>query len=112
MVWQVILEYGVSVNLDPVPMHILYGHSSSITSVDISNELDLVLSASLDGTINMYSLRSGGYIRTLTPASRAYDQIRNISIKLGNLRHILVYVQAVVRQDDIKSGVNVQLKVI
>ncbi len=47
MIWQIIQEYETSVNLDPKPMHILYGHTDCVTSVDISIELDMIVSASL-----------------------------------------------------------------
>ena len=47
MVWQIVQEYETSVNLDPKPLHILYGHTDCVTSVDISIELDMIVSASL-----------------------------------------------------------------
>jgi WD40 repeat protein len=109
MIWQVVQEYGSSVNLDTMPMHILYGHRACVTSVDICNELDLVVSAGLDGLINVHSIRSGSFVRSLslhdtsillqpksnatvtTTSSSHPPQYRNLMVKLSNERHILVY---------------------
>ncbi len=92
MVWLVVQEYGTSVNLDPVPMHILYGHNAAITSVDISNELDIIVSGSLDGTVNVYNILKGYYIRTLSFVNEKISRFTHMNVKLGNQRHILVYV--------------------
>jgi WD40 repeat protein len=95
MVWQVVQEYGASINLDPTPMHILYGHRAGVTSVDVSNELDLVVSGSVDGTVNMHTLRAGCYVRTLSFADTAnIASFRTINVRLSNYRHMLVYVRA------------------
>lgn len=91
MVWQVIQEYGNSINLEPSPYHILYGHKEMVTCVDISNELDMVISGSLDGTVNIHTLRSGSYVKTLSFANEKISIFKDINIKLSNERHILVY---------------------
>jgi WD40 repeat protein len=91
MIWQVVHEYGLSVNLDPTPMHILYGHTDCVTSVDISNELDLVVSASLDGTVNMYTIRTGSFVKSLSFRNEKIAIFKNLSVKLSNERHVLVY---------------------
>ena len=92
MVWQVIQEYGQSTNLDPVPMHILYGHSDTITSVDISNELDIIVSASIDGTVNMYTILKGHYVRSLYFGIDRHIRFTNLLVKLNTQRHLVVYV--------------------
>lgn len=51
----------------PQPIRTLYGHDQSITSVAIQTDLDLVVSGSLDGFVNMYSIESGQLIRRLSP---------------------------------------------
>lgn len=92
MLWQVVFEYGSSVNLDPVPMHILYGHTACVTAVDLSNELDTVVSAALDGTVNMHTIRTGSFVRTLSFVNEKVTVFRNLAVKLSNERHVLVYV--------------------
>lgn len=47
--------------------HILFGHKTPITCVDLSPELDVAVSGSLDGTVCVHSLRKGEYIRSLRP---------------------------------------------
>jgi WD40 repeat protein len=93
MIWQVVQEYGVSINLDPIPMHILYGHKKAVACVDVSNELDMVVSAGLDGQVNIHSLRSGCFVRSLSFVNEKIASFRNLNVKLSNLRHILVYVE-------------------
>lgn len=92
MLWQVVFEYGSSVNLDPIPMHILYGHTACVTSVDLSNELDIVVSAAMDGTVNVHTIRMGSFVRSLSFVNEKVAVFRNLTVKLGNERHILVYV--------------------
>ena len=49
---------------------ILYGHTDSVTSVDVSFELDLVISASNDKSIILYNLNSGKFLRSISLHSR------------------------------------------
>ena len=44
---------------------ILYGHTDTITCVQVSQELDLVLSGSKDKTVNLYHFQSGKFLRSL-----------------------------------------------
>jgi WD40 repeat protein len=98
MVWQIQQEYGLSVNLDPIPMHILYGHNAPITSVDISNELDIIVSGSLDGTVNIYTILKGHYVRTLSFRNDSISRFTNINVKLSNQRQILVYASGIAHE--------------
>ena len=91
MIWQIIQEDGLSINLNPTPVHILYGHTECVTCVDLSVELDLVVSGSLDGTINIYNLRSGHYIKTLHVKTSQFPDLKVMNIKLSEQRHILAY---------------------
>lgn len=91
IIWQIVQEDGVSVNLNQTPLHILYGHTSSVTCVDISIELDLVVSGSLDGTINIYNVHSGLYVKTLHLRTALMPDIKVINVKLSEQRHILAY---------------------
>ena len=95
MLWQIIQEYGNSVNLDHTPMHILYGHTDSVTGVDISIELDIVISASLDGTINMHTILKGCFVRTISFRNESICRFNDFNVKLNDQRHILIYMSAV-----------------
>lgn len=67
------------------PTVTLYGHTSEITCIGVSTELDLVVSGSLDGTCNIHTVENGIYVRTLKPIG---DPI--INLQLSNERHILI----------------------
>lgn len=56
-----------NMNFSPLPLRTLYGHDEAITSVCILTELDAVISGSLDGRVNVYSIEEGQLIRTLNP---------------------------------------------
>jgi WD40 repeat protein len=49
-----------------VCINVLYGHKSSIRTINYSYDLDLLLSGSSTGLICMHALRSGKYIRSIT----------------------------------------------
>uniref|UniRef100_A0A2C9M808 BEACH domain-containing protein n=1 Tax=Biomphalaria glabrata TaxID=6526 RepID=A0A2C9M808_BIOGL len=61
---------GVSVNLNSKPLQTLYGHDSEVTAVHISTELDLVVSASKDGTVILHTVLKGHYTMTLRAPSQ------------------------------------------
>eukprot|EP00121_Abeoforma_whisleri_P008469 Awhi_evm1s7777 len=67
--WQV--ESGPSSNsissVAGTPIHVLYGHDAEVTCVDINCEFDIAVTGSKDGTIIIHSVRSGRYIKTITP---------------------------------------------
>ncbi|KAK0040263.1 neurobeachin-like protein 1, partial [Biomphalaria pfeifferi] len=70
MVWEIIQQAGVSVNLNSKPLQTLYGHDSEVTAVHISTELDLVVSASKDGTVILHTVLKGHYTMTLRAPSK------------------------------------------
>jgi WD40 repeat protein len=90
-IWQVQQEFGVSTVIEPTPLHVLYGHTLGVTCVDISIELDLAVSGSLDGTVNIHNVRSGQYLKTLNLRTQQIPDLKVLNVKLGDLRHILVY---------------------
>ena len=98
MIWQIAQEYGISVNLDPTPMHILYGHSDCVTGVDISIELDIVVSASLDGTINIHTILKGYFVKTISFQNEKICLFTDFNVKLNNQRHMLIYTSAIVQE--------------
>ncbi|XP_053323151.1 neurobeachin-like protein 2 isoform X2 [Spea bombifrons] len=67
MVWQVLQQGGISWNLSPNPVQVLYGHDDEVTSVAISTELDMAVSGSKDGTIIVHTVRRGQFMRCIKP---------------------------------------------
>lgn len=63
------------------PIRVLRGHDAPVTCVALHGELDVAISGSEDGTVNVYALRSGRYVRTLRPKgceiARAPDAYRS-----------------------------------
>jgi hypothetical protein len=47
-------------------IHVLCGHTSPITSLSLSNELDLIFSGGSDGLLCVHTVRQGQYIRCMT----------------------------------------------
>ena len=46
-------------------VQVLYGHDKPITCVGLSTALDMAVSGSLDGSVNVHTIKEGQYIRTL-----------------------------------------------
>lgn len=63
-VWKVKSRGG---GVEPTCLHVLTGHDDAVSSVAVQDELDTVVSASKDGTLIVYTLRTGEYIRSLCP---------------------------------------------
>eukprot|EP00736_Rhodelphis_marinus_P013944 Rmarinus@m.16402 len=61
------LASGTNRMLAEKPRHVLYGHDDEVTCVTVHSDLDIVVSASKDGTAIIHSLREGAYIRSLVP---------------------------------------------
>lgn len=49
------------------PLQVLAGHDKSVKCVALSAELDMAASGSEDGTVNVYSIKEGQFLRTLKP---------------------------------------------
>ena len=76
MVWQLSSGRGAAPLLPEKPRHVLHGHDDDVTCVAVSSEVNTVLSGSRDGTVIVYSLRSGQYLLTIQhPASSAVDLV-------------------------------------
>lgn len=56
--------------LAPKPHQILYGHDSEVTCVAIMTELDVAVSGSKDGLVNVHTIENGQYIRALYPIDK------------------------------------------
>ncbi|KAJ2361412.1 hypothetical protein H4S02_007745 [Coemansia sp. RSA 2611] len=48
--------------------HVVHGHDAAVLDVAVNADHDVVASASSDGTVIMWSARTGQYLRTLAPA--------------------------------------------
>ena len=64
-IWQVTAILPHTVRLHPTPLHTLFGHDDTVTCVTGSSDFDLVCSCSADGTLILYNLRRGQYIRSI-----------------------------------------------
>jgi len=60
--------------LNVTPLHTLFGHDGGITCIDISINLDMIVSSSEDGTIIIHSLKGGKYRRTIEVVGAYEDE--------------------------------------
>ncbi|XP_063234189.1 neurobeachin-like protein 1 isoform X2 [Bacillus rossius redtenbacheri] len=51
----------------PRPLHTLHGHDRPVSCVAVATELDMVVSGSQDGTVNVHTIQEGQYLRTVEP---------------------------------------------
>lgn len=54
-------------NINPKPFQTLLGHDLPVTCVAIATELDMAVSGSQDGTVNVYSIHQGLLVHCLVP---------------------------------------------
>ena len=64
------------------PVQVLAGHEKPIRCVALSVELDLAVSGSEDGTVNVYTIKEGQFLRSLRPPSSA-DSLDFVVSKLA-----------------------------
>ncbi|KAJ2568751.1 hypothetical protein IW140_003634 [Coemansia sp. RSA 1813] len=50
-----------------VLQHVLHGHDAAVLDVAVANDHDIVASASVDGTVSLWTARTGRYLRSLLP---------------------------------------------
>ena len=62
-------------------LHVLFGHESPVCCVDLSTELDVVASGSVDGTVCIHKLRTGRFVRSFRPSSKRDTSIRKITLE-------------------------------
>lgn len=48
-------------------MQVLSGHDRAVSCVALSTELDMAVSGSDDGSVNMYTAKEGQYVRSIRP---------------------------------------------
>ena len=67
--------------------HVLKGHNRPVSSVDISPDGNLVISASYDGTSRVWNLQSGELLRTLQ--GKFMTDILRLILKNNHAYHII-----------------------
>ncbi|XP_017126991.1 neurobeachin-like protein 1 isoform X3 [Drosophila elegans] len=85
---QAITQLNTQNHYSPKPLTVLYGHDDAISSVAIYTELDLVVSGSLDGTVNVYTLQEGQFVRTLKPIGCTESCVQISFVTLSYHGHI------------------------
>jgi WD40 repeat protein len=88
VIWNLSLTNDQDLTSFIQPERTLCGHRDEITCVAVSSELDLVISGSLDGTCNIYTIEHGIYLRTLRPTDDRNHPIMNL--RLSEERYILI----------------------
>ncbi|XP_077576978.1 neurobeachin-like protein 2 isoform X3 [Stigmatopora nigra] len=104
IVWQVLQQGGFSSTLSPRPVQVLCGHDQEVTCVAISTELDMAVSGSKDGTVIVYTVRRGQYLRTLRPPGEP-SHITKLQVSLEG--HIVVQTSRGERSKSMKDSIHV-----
>ncbi|XP_068086135.1 neurobeachin-like protein 1 [Anabrus simplex] len=79
---------GSSTNLAPRPVRTLYGHNKAVSCVGIMTELDMAVSGSMDGTVNVHTIQEGQYIRTLEPVGLTSLDVEITFLALSPQGHV------------------------
>ncbi|CAB4066360.1 NEBL1_2 [Lepeophtheirus salmonis] len=66
-----------------IPLQVLSGHDKAVTCVAIIFELDIAVSGSEDGSVNVYTVKEGQYIRTIYPPVMTDDPFTISLIQLS-----------------------------
>ncbi|KAL9647552.1 hypothetical protein ABK040_006908 [Willaertia magna] len=69
------------------PNTILYGHEAAILCVDVSSDLDIVVSGDSDGCVLVHTLNEGRYIRTIEHPMRNQVNL----VKISSDGHIVMH---------------------
>ena len=62
------------------PVQVLAGHDKSVKCVALSAELDMAVSGSEDGTVNIYSIKEGQFMRFLKPPNNAPEMVSSLHV--------------------------------
>ena len=73
----------------PRPVQVLAGHDKAVKCVALSVELDMAASGSEDGTVNVYTIKDGQFLRFLRPPSTEVDFVVE-RLTLSTQGHIVV----------------------
>ena len=77
LIWEVTQQAGVPMGINGKPLQTLYGHTSEVTTVAMSVELDMAVSGASDGTLIVHTVKNGSYVRTLSPNRTIPASLRN-----------------------------------
>ncbi|ESO05164.1 hypothetical protein HELRODRAFT_111169 [Helobdella robusta] len=91
IVWEIIYKGSKSETINSTPLKLLYGHSTEITCLSLSWELDVVVSGSKDGLVVVYTLQDGLYVRTLQPPHAKGWMVSVEQMAMSHLGHICVF---------------------
>lgn len=72
-------------------LHSLVGHDDEVTCVSARADLDLVASASLDGTCILHTLHKGQYLRTIRRTCMSQPSLRLHWVVLSRDGHVALY---------------------
>lgn len=78
IIWE-LNQLGSGSFLPDKPFQILCGHDSEVTCVAVITELDMALSGSKDGTVNVHSVREGHFLHTLRLPGDLPEQVALLS---------------------------------
>ncbi|KAL3216983.1 hypothetical protein MRX96_032641 [Rhipicephalus microplus] len=79
IIWE-LNQLGSGSFLPNKPFQILCGHDSEVTCVAVITELDMALSGSKDGTVNVHSVREGHFLHTLRLPGDMPEQVTLLSV--------------------------------
>ncbi|GFO07271.1 neurobeachin-like protein 1, partial [Plakobranchus ocellatus] len=91
MVWEIVQQAGLASNINRRPLQTLYGHDSEVTAVHISTEMDLVVSASKDGTVILHTVLKGLYTMTLQAPSHQGWTMDIPNMAVSDMGQIILY---------------------
>lgn len=74
---------------NPKPLQVLSGHDKSVTCVAISTELDMAVSGSEDGSVNVYTVKEGQYVRSIFPPTYGADPYKIDQLNLSYQGHVV-----------------------
>ncbi|XP_069696255.1 neurobeachin-like protein 1 isoform X1 [Periplaneta americana] len=77
-----------AVHMTPRPVQTLYGHDRAVTCVGIMTELDMAVSGSQDGTVNVHTIQDGQYVHTLEPMGCVGLHVEITFLALSSQGHI------------------------
>ena len=60
--------------------HVLWGHDSPITCLDLSSDLDVTVSGSAGGRICVHTLRRGEFVRSINPPSESRAPVAKLAM--------------------------------
>ena len=72
------------------PLQVLAGHEKPVRAVALSVSLDLAVSGSEDGTVNVYTIKEGQFLRSLKPPGVAETDFVVGKLALSSQGHIVI----------------------